>query len=82
MDFKSKHYHIVYPQYYEKDKYSWYVQDKDFYDKKPFIGFSLQFQNQDTKPNSQLFTGVEEFLLLFLTQTIITRTTNLVENGI
>ena len=34
VDFKSKHYHVVYPQYYMKDKYSWLVQDEDFYDKK------------------------------------------------
>ncbi len=34
IDFKAKHYHIVLPIQYMKDKVSWYVQDKDFYDKK------------------------------------------------
>lgn len=46
VDFKSKHYHIVYPQYYEKDKYSWYVQDKDFYDKK-IVGIGINNLTKD-----------------------------------
>ncbi|MCR4663461.1 MAG: hypothetical protein K5622_06225 [Endomicrobiaceae bacterium] len=34
IDFKAKHYHIVLPKQYMKDKVSWYVQDDNFYDKK------------------------------------------------
>jgi len=43
-DFKGKHYHLLNAKEYTKDKISWYVQDKDFYDKK-IIAFG-------TKPSS------------------------------
>ncbi len=43
-DFKAKHYHIVYPKYYTKDKYSWYIQDENFYDKK-IVGIATKKYN-------------------------------------
>ena len=44
VDFKAKHYHVVYPKYYTKDKYSWYIQDENFYDKK-IVGIATKKYN-------------------------------------
>ena len=53
VDFKAKHYHIVYPKYYTKDKYSWYVQDENFYDKK-IVGVATKKYN--SKENYPMFS--------------------------
>lgn len=46
IDFKAKHYHIVLPKQYMKDKVSWYVQDDDFYDKK-LIAIGIKTPSKD-----------------------------------
>ena len=46
IDFKAKHYHIVLPKQYMKDKVSWYVQDDDFYDKK-LVGIGIKTSLKD-----------------------------------
>jgi len=48
IDYKFKHYHMVLPKKYAKDKFSWYVQDKDFYDKKLV---ALGIKRADAKSN-------------------------------
>ena len=49
-DFKAKHYHIVYPKYYMKDKYSWYIQDENFYDKKIVGVANRKYNSNDNYP--------------------------------
>ena len=46
IDFKAKHYHIVLPKQYMKDKVSWYVQDSDFYDKK-LVAVGIKNRSKD-----------------------------------
>ncbi len=49
------HAHFVKPEEYRKDKYSWYVQDENFYDKKLV---ALGIQNLDNDKNYPLFQRV------------------------
>ncbi|MBR3627804.1 MAG: hypothetical protein IKN42_03025 [Elusimicrobia bacterium] len=46
IDFKAKHYHIVLPKQYMKDKISWYVQNDDFYDKK-LVAIGIKTHSKD-----------------------------------
>ncbi len=50
VDFKAKHYHIVYPKYYTKDEYSWYIQDNNFYDKKIVGVANRKYNSNDNYP--------------------------------
>ncbi|MBQ3834953.1 MAG: hypothetical protein II816_05515, partial [Elusimicrobia bacterium] len=47
--------HFVKPEEYRKDKYSWYVQDENFYDKKLV---ALEIQNLNTDKNYPLFQRI------------------------
>lgn len=57
IDFKSKHYHIVDAKPYTKDKVSWYLRDKNFYDKK-LIAFGTKFSNSKSNSGYPLLAGM------------------------
>lgn len=53
-DFHGKHYHLLNAKQYTKDKVSWYVQDKNFYDKK-IIAFGVKVSSGNTKKGYPFF---------------------------
>ena len=57
IDLKSKHYHIVDSVPYAKDKYSWYVQDKNFYDQK-FIAYGVKLPSAKSNKGYPLFANL------------------------
>lgn len=56
-DFHGKHYHLLNAKQYTKDKVSWYVQDKNFYDKK-IIAFGVKNSSYKTNKGYPLFAEI------------------------
>ncbi|MDD2523597.1 MAG: hypothetical protein PHG84_00280 [Endomicrobiaceae bacterium] len=56
-DFKAKHYHLVNAKKYTQDKVSWYIQDKDFYDKK-LIAVGTKLSTAKSNENYPLFANM------------------------
>lgn len=57
VDFKAKHYHLVNAKPYTSDKVSWYIQDKDFYDKK-LIAFGTKLSTAKSNKSYPLFANM------------------------
>lgn len=66
LDLKSKHYHIVDSKQYAKDKYSWYVQDDNFYDQK-FIAYGIKLPSTKSNKGYPLFANLIGIKWSFIT---------------